>query len=289
MLKRVVSSLIGIPLLLLCVFWHGGRPFAAGILVVALIAVGEFCHACRQHDIRPHAVLGATGAALLLLAAIRTGMAEPDQWSAPVLTGTTLLMLIAELAGAARSPVRNVGATLLGVVYAGWLFRYLILLRLHGAALLAGAGGRPLAALPAFLADPGAWVVLLVIAVTWTSDTAAFFTGRAFGARKLAPAISPGKTVEGTVGGLLGAVVVACLLGTLLLQLQAGIALGLGLLIGLLAPVGDLCESALKRELGVKDFGSLLPGHGGVLDRFDSLLMTAPVVYYVLRWLYWSR
>src|SRR5205823_9764453 len=144
---------------------------------------------------------------------------------------------------------------------------------------------RPMPALPGPVADPGAWMVLLVVAATWTGDTAAFFTGRAFGARKLAPAISPGKTVEGTVGGLLGASIVALLLGTLLLHLDFRLALGLGILVGLLAPVGDLCESALKRELGIKDFGSLLPGHGGVLDRFDSLLMTAPVVYTVLRWL----
>jgi phosphatidate cytidylyltransferase len=128
-------------------------------------------------------------------------------------------------------------------------------------------------------------VVLLVVAATWTGDTTAFFTGRAFGARKLAPAISPGKTVEGTAGGLLGATLVAFLIGTLLLGLDGRLALALGLLIGLLAPLGDLCESALKRELGVKDFGSVLPGHGGMLDRFDSLLMTAPVVYTVLRWL----
>jgi phosphatidate cytidylyltransferase len=284
MLKRVLSSMVGIPLLLVCVFWRGGLPFAVGIAIVALIAVREFYMACSRQGMRPRALLGLATVALLL-GATAAAAGGGDRWVSPLLTGLILVSLTAELAREKRAPVVNVGATLLGVLYAGWLFRYLILLRLKGAALLAGTGGHLLPALPAPVADPGAWVVLLVVTATWTADTAAFFTGRAWGTRKLAPAISPGKTVEGTMGGLVGAVLVAYLIGTLLLGLDARLAVGLGGLIGLLAPIGDLCESALKRELGVKDFGSLLPGHGGILDRFDSLLMTAPLVYTVLQWL----
>jgi phosphatidate cytidylyltransferase len=284
MLKRVLSSLVGIPLLLVCVFWRGGLPFSVGIAIVALLAVGEFYAACDRQGTRPHALLGMATVALLL-GATASAAAGGDRWVGPLLTGLILVSLTAELTREKRAPVVNVGATLLGVLYAGWLFRFVILLRLQGAALLAGSGGHLLPALPAPVADPGAWVVLLVVAATWTADTAAFFTGRAWGTRKLAPAISPGKTVEGTMGGLAGAVLVAFLVGVLLLGLEARLAVGLGVLIGLLSPVGDLCESALKRELGVKDFGRLLPGHGGILDRFDSLLMTAPVVYTVLQWL----
>jgi phosphatidate cytidylyltransferase len=128
------------------------------------------------------------------------------------------------------------------------------------------------------LSDPGAWVVLFVVFTTWICDVGAFLVGRRFGKQKLAPAISPGKTVEGSVGGWLCAVGTAWLFG-MGLGLDARIACLLGALVGVLAQVGDLCESALKRDLGIKDFGGLLPGHGGVLDRFDSLLLTAPMVY----------
>ena len=115
----------------------------------------------------------------------------------------------------------------------------------------------------------------------YASDVGAFLIGRRFGKHKLAPSISPGKTVEGALGGWLCAIAMAGLIGTGL-GLDLGVAALLGALVGVLSQVGDLCESALKRDLGVKDFGGLLPGHGGVLDRFDSLLLTAPVVYYLL-------
>jgi phosphatidate cytidylyltransferase len=123
--------------------------------------------------------------------------------------------------------------------------------------------------------------VLLVVFATWACDTGAFFTGRAVGRHKLAPEISPGKTVEGAIGGWLCALAMALLVGGFL-RLDLRIAASLGAMIGVLSQVGDLCESAIKRDLGIKDFSGLLPGHGGILDRFDSLLMTAPLVYYVL-------
>src|SRR5438128_938930 len=168
MLKRVLSSLVGIPLLLLCVFWHGGLPFSLGMTLVSLIAVGEFYTACRKQGIRPQSGLGMAAAALFLLADTASQDRQLDRWSAPLLTGLILLALTLELAREERAPVGNVGATLLGALYAGWLFRYVILLRLQGAALLAAAGGRPSPALPAPVADPGAWMVLLVVAATWT-------------------------------------------------------------------------------------------------------------------------
>jgi phosphatidate cytidylyltransferase len=285
MLKRFLSSLVGIPLLLLCVFWPGGLPLLLGTTVVSLIALAEFYGACQKQGLRPHMGLGMGAAALSLLALRSAPDPSRDQWSSPILTGLILLSLSAELLRAERAPLRNGGATILGALYAGWLFRYLILLRRRGPALLVAAGSHLVPSLPGPVADPGAWVLFLVMAATWSADTGAYFTGRAFGRRLLAPGISPGKTVEGTLGGLLGAVVVAALLGTQILGLRFPLSLELGALIGVLAPVGDLCESALKRELGIKDFGSLMPGHGGLLDRFDSLLMTAPVVYTVLRWL----
>lgn len=278
MLPRLLSSLVGLPLLVFCIFWHGGLLYIAGIILLSLIGLSEFFAACQKQGLRPLTGLGIATALLLLLEAAVEEPRTAALGVSAILTACVLAALIGELIRNERVPVRDLGATFVGVLYGGWLFRYLILLRTHGELLPAAAGGHDRAP---WLGDPGAWAILLVIAATWAGDSAAFFIGRAFGKRPLAPAISPGKTVEGALAGLLAAVLMALALGAVLGLDLLRIA-GLGLLIGLLSPVGDLSESAIKRELGLKDFSGLLPGHGGVLDRFDSLLFTAPVVYYLL-------
>jgi phosphatidate cytidylyltransferase len=127
------------------------------------------------------------------------------------------------------------------------------------------------------LMQAGAAAALLVCFSVWACDTFAFFVGKALGKNKLAPDLSPNKTIEGAIGGLIGAVVVAVVAGHLFFgRYDTGIVVGV--ITGLFGPAGDLFESAIKRELGVKDLGGLLPGHGGVLDRFDSLLFVVPVV-----------
>lgn len=125
--------------------------------------------------------------------------------------------------------------------------------------------------------------MLLLLTATWASDTFAYFVGRAIGKHKLAPLLSPKKTVEGAVGGLLGAVLIGYLFGTFNPQLNMTAVILLGVLIGIASLMGDLVESAFKRQAKVKDSSQIIPGHGGVLDRFDSLLLTAPLVYYVVK------
>jgi phosphatidate cytidylyltransferase len=131
--------------------------------------------------------------------------------------------------------------------------------------------------------DRGAWLMLLVSVCVWATDTAAYFVGRGVGRRKLAPTLSPGKTVEGALGGLVGGLVAGGLFGAWL-RLTPYDALTLGALAAVAGQIGDLWESALKRELGIKDFGAIMPGHGGALDRFDSLLFVAPLAYLYLLW-----
>lgn len=114
---------------------------------------------------------------------------------------------------------------------------------------------------------------------TWASDTFAYFVGSLLGKHKLCPSVSPGKTIEGALGGLSGSILFVALLG-MLFQVPLIHGIVLGLLVGLAAPLGDLAESGLKRFCGVKDSGQLLPGHGGILDRFDSILFAVPAVYY---------
>jgi phosphatidate cytidylyltransferase len=281
MLQRVLSSLVGLPVLIFCVFWRGGLPFMLGIDFLTLLGLGEFYHACRKRGSRPLVWLGYAASSLFLVVAHTAGRAWLGGQAGAILTTLLLGGLVAELVQKDRAPVRNLGETILGAIYVGWLFSYLVLLRNEGADLLARVGGTLAVPLPAPFADPGAWVVLLVVFATWACDTGAFFTGRAVGRHKLAPEISPGKTVEGAIGGWLCALAMALLVGGFL-RLDLRIAASLGAMIGVLSQVGDLCESAIKRDLGIKDFSGLLPGHGGILDRFDSLLMTAPLVYYVL-------
>lgn len=120
------------------------------------------------------------------------------------------------------------------------------------------------------------WVMFIG---TWASDSFAYFTGRAFGSHKLAPAISPNKTIEGFFGGLIGTIAVVVGLGWLLAMPLPQMA-ALGAAIAVLGTLGDLVESMMKRQTGIKDSGAIIPGHGGVWDRFDSVLFTAPLVYY---------
>ena len=131
-------------------------------------------------------------------------------------------------------------------------------------------------------------LVAFPLAVTWINDTFAYFGGRRFGKHKLIPRVSPGKTREGTIAGLIGGVLTAVLYGQFVFEQWLGIPFGIlagvmgGVLLSAGAVVGDLAESLLKREAGVKDSGTLLPGHGGVLDRFDALYFTLPIAYWFL-------
>ena len=153
-----------------------------------------------------------------------------------------------------------------GILYTGWLLSYLVALR--------GV-------------DNGRNWVLLALFATFASDTAAFFIGRAWGRIKLEPSISPAKTWEGSIAGIIGAIIVSCLF-TLATPFQIDMALWqaiiLGLLVSIFGQLGDLVESLFKRNMGVKDSGKLIPGHGGLLDRMDSVVFAGVLVYYYMLW-----
>ena len=166
-----------------------------------------------------------------------------------------------------RSPGEKVLITwtssLTGIFYLGWLLSYWVLIMVFY--------GRD-------------WVLLALFS-TFAVDTTAYFVGRALGRHKMAPTISPGKTWEGAVGGLVGAIVAVIALALLLdIDISYSEMVILGFLIAVFAQLGDLAESKLKRSMGVKEAGNLIPGHGGILDRLDSIVFTGVVVYYCLRW-----
>jgi phosphatidate cytidylyltransferase len=286
MRTRIISAVVGAPLLIAIVLWPGGAvpfpgwPFALFVAALVLIGLREFYDGCRSAGLAPRDHFGYAAGCLFFYLATPL---VPEQDGRPLRLGLTVLVmlsLVVEALREDRAPLKNLAPTWLGAFYVGWLFPFALLLRLASpeAALRIG-WTLP----PGWMAGPGAgaWLVLFTLLVTSAVDTGAYFAGKALGKHKLAPTLSPGKTWEGSIGGFVAALVVGGLLA-MALRLPLAFALAAAGLIGLLAQLGDLIESALKREIGIKDFGTLIPGHGGVLDRFDSLLFTAPVVYWLL-------
>jgi phosphatidate cytidylyltransferase len=257
---RLLTAAVVLPLVLGLVFL--GPPLAAAALVAGfgLLGLHEFYALLAARAIRAYRLLGA-----VIAAAIGWEVAAPGSFGAALWPAAALLATMALLGGGRDmgERVTAVAATLLGAVYLGGLCGAIAGLRL---------------AVPV---DRGAWRIGLLLAVIMAGDTAAYFVGHLIGRHKLAPTVSPGKTWEGFAGGLLGGTAGALAVRALgLSELPLVDAAVLGLAVAALGAAGDLVESVLKRWAGVKDSGALFPGHGGALDRLDSLLFGAPVLYY---------
>jgi len=269
---------------------------------LALAALWEFYGAVRLSGGAPLEAFGF-GAVVLLMLATTPALDPPappylagaDPFPGPrsallFQTGFTLLLTLSlalELARGDRAPLRNLAPTWLGALYLGWLFTYPVRLRITGASLLRQADLLPERSPGGLAVDAGALLLLFLLLLTWSADSFAYLVGRRWGRRRMAPILSPAKTWEGLVGGWLATVAIAGVVGTMGFGYPLGWALVAGVVVGGVAPVGDLVKSSFKREVGIKDFGSLFPGHGGVLDRCDSLLLTAPALYFCL--LLWPR
>jgi phosphatidate cytidylyltransferase len=238
-----------------------GPPWLTVALVVVALAAGlvEFFALLRAREVRP---MGGVG--FVLAAAVFLEVAWPGGSPLPLLPLVVLLLLTIALSrGRDLESVSAAATTLLGAVYVGAL----------GGTI---AGLRLLAP-----TEQGAWRLTLLLVIVMLSDTLAFFVGNVWGRHRLAPAISPGKSVEGALGGLIGGVLGALVVKHLgLPDLPLAHAVALGAAAAAMGVAGDLSESLLKRWAGVKDSGTLFPGHGGMLDRLDSLLFGAPVLYY---------
>ena len=271
LLKRVLTAALGIPLTIY-VIQFGGWLFSLAIIVLALAAWREYAGMLRKINIEA-GMAGGLMVTLLLLLCAWLGNTEEIIFS-------IWIILLWGLIRTLRSWHREqsfipVAFSLLGAIYIGFSFMHLILLRHTVTA-------EPVQTLIFGQMSFGAIYLWVAFLATWASDTFAYFVGTAIGKRKLAPSISPNKSVEGFVGGLFGAIIVIFVFGYVT-SIPFEHRLALGCIVGLIAPVGDLAESALKRYCGVKDSGALLPGHGGVLDRFDSILFSVPAVYYYAR------
>jgi phosphatidate cytidylyltransferase len=256
--RRVLSSALLIPVLI-ALIWKGGWAFAALLAVVTAIATHE-TYRILLRRISPVAWAGV-GLALLL----PFGARFPSKFTGG-LPWVLLFFLFAALVAALMTPeapadaFQPVPPLLFGLLYGALPMATLV----------------PLRELP-----QGLWWVVAACAPTWMNDTGAYFSGHAFGRHKLHPRVSPSKTWEGFVGGMLASIGTAFVVRALgASQLSPRDCLALGVAVSILGPLGDLAESLLKRSMGVKDSGRLIPGHGGLLDRIDALIFTAPCVYF---------
>ena len=185
-----------------------------------------------------------------------------------------------------RNSVINLGITYIPIIYFGWMLSHALLIR----NIKSNNSIDQYSASFQNLQDPGFFFIILIFACTFLNDTGAFAIGKWKGSTKLLPKVSPGKTVEGTVGGILVSIISALIVNIIFSSpLSLYWAMFFGLLIGITAVVGDLVESVIKRSANVKDSGGLLPGHGGFMDRFDSLIFVFPVIYYFCLLYYYTK
>lgn len=274
LLLRVVSGLVLIPIIVAAAWWQVST--AALVALCAALGIRELAGILRAGGYAPRTAFGIVfGIALCAAAAFQPATAFD-------LTGATLAIgviaaLIVEIARTDRSTsLLSWALTIAGALYVGWLLSHFILLGQINTPL--DGGWLAFAQIP-----PGTAWICFSLAITWLQDTAAYFVGRRFGKRSFAPILSPKKTWEGAFGGFLASVLTALIAVPILgLPVSLFAAALIGAVAGIAGPLGDLAESLIKRQIGIKDSGQLIPGHGGILDRIDSLLFTGPLIYYMI-------
>ncbi len=264
--KRVLVSLITIPLIL-AVSYIGSFVFFSFVVAVALISFYEFSSFVKNKDINVNVWIGYFSLIFLTV----------NQFNNAFDTYTFIIVLMiivstVELFRNKNSAIYNIGATLLGIFYIGIFASSLIGIREFYPAV-------------GDIYLRGGYVIISIFITIWVCDSAAFFGGTAFGKHKLFVRVSPNKSWEGAVFGFIFALLTMILLKEILLNfLSWETVIAFGIIIGTVGQIGDLIESLFKRDAGVKDSSNLIPGHGGIFDRFDSLLFTAPVILLYMKY-----
>lgn len=253
-----IASAVGLVALLLGSLYLGGWWFTSFLTLIMLISLGEFYATVRRIGYAPLALVGLLGVIAIPVLVHATSIYS----MAGVTVAATIVVVLAYSLATRRHPLENTSMTMFGMLWVSLL----------AFAVPIGASPHPVA------------YILMVVLVTAMIDIGSYFVGRGFGRRPLAPTLSPNKTVEGFFGGIAAGVVTAAVMSTLPAYADLGFSgsVILAAILSLIAPLGDLAESMVKRSLGVKDMGSVLPGHGGMLDRIDSFLFAVPAAYVFL-------
>lgn len=248
--------------------------FAGGIWLALLVFLGVIYLAKEYTEILKHKgflpsfkIIVASSALFAIIAYL-----DKTEYTLLVVVATTIMALLTVLFKGKQPYIANVATTVLGFLYCGWFPLHLILLR------SIGESSSSLYMLPIPHLEGARYCVFIIFAVLFT-DSFCYFVGCKFGKHKLAPVISPKKTIEGAIGGTITCLIVSVFIGNLL-EIVWYHGLILGILTAVFAQLGDLCESMIKRDAGVKDSSNILPGHGGFMDRLDSYILTIPIVYY---------
>jgi phosphatidate cytidylyltransferase len=256
MKERIISGVLGASFFLL-VLWLGSWWYSVFIWILASICFLEYCRLFGYSHRKPQVILGLVFVTWIIIAGLRKqlGIESIALFQSLNMLVFILVIFLALLVFSRNQfDIYQMAHLFIGTIYIGLGFSYMINIIWH--------------------ADGFIWS-LFILLIIWANDTGAYFTGKNLGKRKLWPSISPNKTVEGSIGGILLGLIVSGIFGYFFPQVWSiGYALGLGLLISVVGQLGDLVESAIKRSTGTKDSGRILPGHGGVFDRFDSLIFT---------------
>ncbi len=257
---RIIVAVSTIPILLGLSFW-GGIPFLLFILLIGTVSFYEFSEMVKNKSTNVNKSLVILAVALL----IANAYFQFIDFQLLVLSEIIVIFLV-ELFRNKGSAIQNVGSTLLGLFYIGLFSSTIILIReIYSGSLHYNDGGL---------------LIISIFITLWVTDSAAYFLGTAFGKHKLFPRVSPNKSWEGALAGFIFAIISMVVLNTVLLAFISLIdALVIGVIIGLFGQIGDLIEGLLKRDAGVKDSSNIIPGHGGVLDRFDSLIFSSPLIF----------
>lgn len=248
--KRLLSALIGFSLLFLIIM-KGGYVLNISVYIVAIIGLREFYRAVEKIDIKPLYAVGYLGSTLVFLAFI-TNMKLFNF----ILTMLILISLIS-IVLFEKIKLEDISVTLIGVLYIPFLLFHILYL-------------------------DNTKYIWLIFTIAFGTDIFAYVFGNLIGKTKLSPNISPNKTIEGSIGGILGSVILSLIYSNIYQLMDPWKIVTISFIASIIAQLGDLTASKIKRQTGIKDYGFIIPGHGGVLDRFDSIIFTVPVIYYYI-------
>ena len=250
--KRLSSGVVGI-LLLIYVVSKGGFYLSSSIFIISLIGLNEFYRAMLNINLKPYTYIG-----FLVTIFIYISNLYPS-FSIDLVITVLIIVLLVYLLFKEDASLDNLGITLLGVLYVPFLLFHVSYL-------------------------DGSIYIWLIFIIAFGTDTFAYLAGNFFGKRKLCPKISPKKTIEGSIGGILGSLILTVIYSLYIGNNTMWKLMILSVLVSIISQMGDLVGSRIKRMTGIKDFGKIMPGHGGIIDRFDSIILAAPVIYYFVRY-----